>query len=72
MYFYPGKVLYKEFLSIFCATSVIAVLMVVDLIGDSNDGATSLEIKAPNRGCCKSQLYHEHSDSHTVWLSLLP
>lgn len=46
--------------------------MVVALIGDLNDGTSGKVIKAPDSGYCKNQLYSEHSDSHTVWLPLLP
>jgi hypothetical protein len=46
MYFYPGKVLYKEFLRTLGVTSIIAVLMVVALIGDLNDGTSGMEIKS--------------------------
>lgn len=53
-------------------TSIFAVLMVVALIGDLNDGTSGKVIKAPDSGYCKNQLYSEHSDSHTVWLPLLP
>lgn len=54
-------------------TSVIAVLMVIALIGDLNNGTSGMEIKkTSDSGYYRNQLYPEHSDSHTVWLSLLP
>ena len=53
-------------------TSVIAVLMVIALIGDLNKGTSGMEIKKTDSGYCRNQLYPEHSDSYTVWLSLLP